>query len=108
MTSGRASGADCSKVIPAVRNLVTFRRVNLHDPWPIRDDVQFDMIFCRNVMIYFDKATQRKLLDRFAQRLKPNGYLMLGHSENRLGLSGRFVPLGGTIYQLPIEQAEAA
>jgi chemotaxis protein methyltransferase CheR len=108
MTSGRASGADCSKVIPAVRNLVTFRRVNLHDPWPIRDDVQFDMIFCRNVMIYFDKATQRKLLDRFAQRLKPNGYLMLGHSENTLGLSDRFVPLGGTIYQLPIEQAEAA
>lgn len=108
MTAGRSAGADCCKVVPKVRNLVTFRKVNLHDSWPIRSDVLFDVIFCRNVMIYFDKETQRRLLERFAERLKPNGYLLLGHSENTIGLSEQFVPIGNTIYQLPAQQAEAA
>jgi chemotaxis protein methyltransferase CheR len=95
-------------VSPHIRRFVTFRQANLHEPWPIRQDVRFDLIFCRNVLIYFDKATQRKLLERFATKLRPGGYLFLGHSENTLGLTERFIPIGQTMYRLPESGREAA
>ncbi|HVT12742.1 MAG TPA: protein-glutamate O-methyltransferase CheR [Fimbriimonadaceae bacterium] len=89
------------KVVPPLRSLVTFRQINLlADQWPIRSDVRFDVIFCRNVMIYFDKPTQKKLLERFSSLLRPGGYLLIGHSESMLGLSDRYESLGKTIYRL--------
>ncbi|HWA83048.1 MAG TPA: protein-glutamate O-methyltransferase CheR [Fimbriimonadaceae bacterium] len=89
------------KVNPSLRSLVTFRQINLlADQWPIRSDVRFDVIFCRNVMIYFDKPTQRTLLERFASLLRPGGYLLIGHSESMLGMSDRYESLGRTIYRL--------
>ncbi len=80
-------------VSPALRRLVTCRTLNLLDPWPFRGP--FDVIFCRNVMIYFDGPTKRTLVDRFADMLSDGGTLFIGHSESlgpnhpRLRLSGR-------------------
>ncbi|MFB3818740.1 MAG: protein-glutamate O-methyltransferase CheR [Candidatus Methylomirabilales bacterium] len=86
------------RIRPETGSLVTFRRINLLDsPWPIR--TVFDCIFCRNVLIYFDKPTQRRLIGRFADYLTEDGYLFLGHSESLYGLSDRFTYLRNTIYR---------
>jgi len=79
------------KVKDSVQNMISFRRLNLlDDTYPMKG--RFDIIFCRNVIIYFDRTTQEQLLNRFAQRLEPGGYLFLGHSE---ALTGMRVPLQG-------------
>lgn len=86
------------QVRPEVRRLVTFRQLNFMDePWPIQ--TQFDVIFCRNVIIYFNAQTQQRLLPRFANHLTENGYLFLGHSENLHWLSQLYMPCGNTIYR---------
>ncbi|MFQ5656370.1 MAG: CheR family methyltransferase [Candidatus Methylomirabilales bacterium] len=85
-------------VLPKVRDLVFFRRINLlEDPWPMR--TRFDMVFCRNVAIYFDGPTLEQLLKRFETALLDQGLLILGHSESLLGKEARFRHLGKTIYQ---------
>lgn len=81
----------------AIRNLIAFRQLNLLGPWPMRGP--FDAIFCRNVVIYFDKPTQRALFDRFADILAPGGWLFVGHSETLFRLSDRFESCGRTIYR---------
>lgn len=69
------------RVVPELRRIVNFMRMNLMDPsYPVDRDV--DIIFCRNVLIYFDKATQRKVVDRLCSHLRPGGYLLVGHSES--------------------------
>ena len=68
----------------------------MHD-WPMRGP--FDVVFCRNVVIYFDKPTQRVLFERFADLLVERGHLFVGHSESLFKVTERFVPLGKTIYQ---------
>ena len=82
-----------------LRDLIRFRRINFQEAnWPIQS--KFDVIFCRNVMIYFDTATQGKLVERFANYLQPEGYLIIGHSETLSGVSDRFDLVGNTVYQL--------
>lgn len=81
----------------ALRALITFKPLNLFEPWPMSGP--FDIIFCRNVVIYFDKPTQRRLFDRFADILRPGGWLVIGHSESLTNLSDRFELVGRTIYQ---------
>ncbi len=81
-----------------VRALVTFKQLNLLHPWPMKGP--FDAIFCRNVVIYFDTATQIKLFDRYADLLRPGGHLFIGHSENLHRICDRFIGLGRTIYRL--------
>jgi chemotaxis protein methyltransferase CheR len=86
------------QVRPELRALIAFRRINFNDgAWPIR--VQFDAIFCRNALIYFDRAGQQRLLARFDALLKAGGLLFLGHSESVLGLLGGVTHVGNTIYR---------
>lgn len=85
-------------VKPTLRELLTFRRINLHDSkWPI--NTLFDMVFCRNVMIYFDSAAQSKIINHFGDYLKQDGLLFIGHSESIFGLSDQFALMGDTIYK---------
>ena len=83
---------------PVLKSLVRFRRLNLmEEPWPMQEP--FDIIFCRNVIIYFDKPTQQRLFRRFAGNLKKDGFLMLGHSEGLHGYADSFRTVGHSIYQ---------
>lgn len=86
-----------ARVADSLRHLVSFRQLNLMQAWPMRGP--FDAIFCRNVMIYFDKPTQTKLLSRFAEVLDRQGTLFIGHSETLHGVSEAFEPAGRTIYR---------
>ena len=81
----------------ALRDLIAFKRLNLQDKWLMQG--RFNVIFCRNVVIYFDKPTQRQLFDRLADLLQPDGWLFIGHSESLLGVSDRFESQGRTIYR---------
>lgn len=90
------------RVVSALRDRITFRQINLlASNWNIRPNARFDMIFCRNVIIYFDKPTQKRLIERYRQYLRPGGTLFIGHSESLLGISDAFDNLGHTIYHLP-------
>jgi chemotaxis protein methyltransferase CheR len=87
------------RVRQELRNLITFSQLNLLDEqWPLRD--AFDVIFCRNVMIYFDKPTQSKIIDKFVPLMKPHTLLFAGHSENFMYVSNALQLLGKTVYQL--------
>ena len=88
---------DHLRVGPALRAAVTFKALNLHDAW--RFSKPFDVIFCRNVVIYFDRAAQAALYDRFANALRPNGFLYCGHSELLHGVSRRFESVGQSVYR---------
>lgn len=80
------------------RSIVRFRALNLLGEWPIRG--RFDVIFCRNVMIYFDAATNERLVRRFAEALLPGGHLYIGHSERVTGSAADLLELvGPTIYR---------
>ena len=81
-----------------VKRLVRFRQLNLLRPWPF--NALFDVIFCRNVMIYFDGPTKEQLVHGFARQLRPGGYLYIGHSERVSGpASDLLEPVGTTIYR---------
>ncbi len=97
----KGAGAQEGKVSvrPELRRLLTFRQINLLDPvWPVNGPL--DVIFCRNVMIYFDKPTQYKILSRFAPLLQPDGLMFAGHSESFLHAADLFRSLGKTVYEL--------
>jgi chemotaxis protein methyltransferase CheR len=94
---GSGDRAGLVKVKPALKDLVTFKRLNLLHSWPMKGP--FDLIFCRNVVIYFDKATQADLFDRYANLLVPDGHLFIGHSESLYKVCDRFVSQGQTIYR---------
>lgn len=75
----RLGDGDAYAVDPKLRDQLRFEELNLLEPWPFKG--MFDAIFCRNVVIYFDTATRRRLWQRFAERLRPGGALFIGHSE---------------------------
>ena len=81
----------------ALKDLLTFKPLNLMHEWPMRG--KFDVIFCRNVIIYFDKPTQRVLMKRYASVMENHGHLVLGHSESLFKVSDQFDLLGKTIYR---------
>jgi len=80
-----------------LRSLITFKQLNLLEAWPFKGG--FDAVFCRNVVIYFDKPTQAKLFNRYADMLKPNGFLYIGHSESMHNVCDRFKLVDKTTYQ---------
>lgn len=91
------------RVRPELRAMITFRQVNLLSPdWPVRGPL--DAIFCRNVMIYFDKETQLKILQRFVPLLQPDGLLFAGHSESFHNAGHLFRLRGKTVYELAKNQ----
>ena len=99
---GRGAHEQKVRVKPELQALLTFRRVNLLDgKWDVRGG--FDAIFCRNVMIYFDKTTQYRMLEKFVPLLKPGGLLFVGHSENLYHARDLFLARGKTVYGRTID-----
>jgi chemotaxis protein methyltransferase CheR len=89
---------DEAEIAPEVRALVRFRTLNFLGDWPMKG--QFDVIFCRNVMIYFDNPTKERLVARFAGMLDAQGTLYVGHSERVTGPAlDHLVPMGPTVYR---------
>jgi chemotaxis protein methyltransferase CheR len=96
---GTGAQAGMVRLRPELRKLITFKQLNLlADGWPVSGP--FDVIFCRNVMIYFDKPTQSKILSKFVPLMKSNGLLFAGHSENFLYVSDALKLRGKTVYEL--------
>jgi chemotaxis protein methyltransferase CheR len=88
------------RVRPEIKRLIQFKRFNLMTPtFPFKRG--FDFIFCRNVMIYFDKPTQQVLINKFFGALAEGGYLLIGHSESLTGVQHRFKYMQPTIYKKP-------
>ncbi len=95
---GRGESSGQLKVKPHLAAMVQFRRLNLMDDhFPIKSPL--DVIFCRNVMIYFDRPTQEQLVNKFHRYLKPGGYLFIGHSESLQWVTHPFETIAPTIYQ---------
>ncbi len=90
-------GKDGFAVKPAVRQLITFKQVNLMEQWAHSGPMDF--IFCRNVMIYFDKPTQEKLVNRYYELLRPGGIFFTGHSESLMGIKHPFKYVQATVYR---------
>lgn len=93
---GKGNQAGLVKISHELKELITFKQLNLMHDWPMRGP--FDVIFCRNVVIYFSKDTQKVLFNRFADLLGDSGHLFVGHSESLYAVSDRFKLLGKTIY----------
>jgi len=94
---GRGNQEGLVRMSPSLREMITFKQLNLMHDWPINGP--FDFIFCRNVVIYFDKDTQRILFERYANLLDQSAHLFIGHSESLHNVTTRFKLLGKTIYQ---------
>jgi chemotaxis protein methyltransferase CheR len=93
----RAREGLCYEVLPELASLITFRQLNLMHQLPMQGPLE--AIFCRNVVIYFDKDTQRELFARIARLQRPGDLLFLGHSESLFKVSESYVPLGKTVYR---------
>jgi len=86
------------RIVPELRRKVAFGRMNLMDArYPL--DTLMDIIFCRNVLIYFDKPTQEAVVNRLCERLRPGGYLFLGHSESITGFTTSLTQVAGTVFR---------
>ena len=89
------------RVVPELRQMVWFRRLNfMDDDFGFREKI--DVIFCRNVIIYFDRPAQTKLLNKFYRQMVPGGYLFMGHSETLHGLDVPLVQVTPTVYRKPV------
>lgn len=95
---GQGKSVGKFKVKPNLASMIQFRRLNLMDEhFPIKSPL--DVIFCRNVMIYFDRPTQEQLVNKFHRYLKPGGHLLIGHSESLQWVNHPFRTVAPTIYQ---------
>jgi chemotaxis protein methyltransferase CheR len=94
----RDPGRSEVRIIPRLRAKLAFARLNLMDEaYPV--ETNLDIIFCRNILIYFDKATQAKVLRRLCAHLRPGGYLFLGHSESIVGIDLPVRQIANTVFQ---------
>jgi chemotaxis protein methyltransferase CheR len=89
------------RVVPELRKMVCFRRLNfMDDHFGVQEMI--DVLFCRNVIIYFDRPTQERLLNKFCRQMVPGGYLFMGHSETLHGLNVPLVQVAPTVYRKPV------
>jgi chemotaxis protein methyltransferase CheR len=94
----RDPGSDRVRVVPELRSLVQFRRLNFMDAdYGIAEKA--DAIFCRNVIIYFDRPTQERILDKLAQHLVPGGYMFVGHAETLHDMNLPLAPVAPALYR---------
>ena len=94
----KTSDVNSRQVADSIRSMVTFRRINLSiTPYPMKGP--FDAVFCRNVMIYFDNSVRSRIVSETYRLLRPEGYFMIGHSENLSGLSSQFKLTQPTVYR---------
>ena len=96
---GRGQNSESVKVHDKLKNMITFKQLNLLHEWPMQGP--FDAIFCRNVIIYFDKKTEQELFSSYYEMLAPGGLLFLGHSENLGNYQQYFSSVGRTIFRKP-------
>jgi chemotaxis protein methyltransferase CheR len=94
---GSGENANKAKVSKQLKELISFKQLNLLQPFPFAGPI--DIIFCRNVVIYFDKETQRLLFKKFSEIHKNRGYLFIGHSETLYNVSDKYKLLKNTVYQ---------
>ncbi len=91
------TGEGSYQVNSSVRNMITYGRLNLNDSWPLKG--YFQLIMCRNVMIYFNRQTQEQIIRKFSQLLEPGGYIFLGHSESMNASALGFHNVAPAVYQ---------
>jgi len=96
---GKSSGKN--RIVPELRERLTFRRINLNEGNNFGIKTLMDIIFCRNVIIYFDRETQIKLFKKYYNQLHPGGYLFIGHSETLHGINDKFIPVDASVYRKP-------
>lgn len=97
MRKGKGDNKGNVKMSKQLTDIITFKHLNLLHDWPFKGP--FDFIFCRNVVIYFNKETQKELFDRYANYMLNNSYLYIGHSESLFKVTDRFISMGRTIYR---------
>ncbi len=102
LLKGKNERSGMYRLVPEIRNKVEFRMLNLVEVPRFNLEVTPDVIFCRNVIIYFDKPTQIALFEKFYNQLKPGGYLFIGHSETLNSISDKFISVGVAVYRKPI------
>jgi chemotaxis protein methyltransferase CheR len=93
---GKGGQQGMVKVKPELNQMIDFAQLNLMDNWRVEPQ---DVIFCRNVIIYFNKETKTRLVEKYADSLKIGGYLFIGHSESLYKITDRFELIGNTVYR---------
>jgi chemotaxis protein methyltransferase CheR len=98
---GKDSQEGLCRVVPEIRNRIQFHRINLNNGKDFGIRTKMDIIFCRNVIIYFDRETQKRLFQKFYTQLIPGGYLFIGHSETLHGINDQFETVSVASYRKP-------
>jgi chemotaxis protein methyltransferase CheR len=99
LMKGKGSQTGCCRIVPELRKYIQFRHLNLTGGRNFGLWSKMDIIFCRNVIIYFDRNTQIRLFEKFYNQLKPGGYLFIGHSETLHGINDQFSPVSVAVYR---------
>lgn len=104
LLKGKKDRVGLYRLASEIRNKTEFRLLNLVEVPRFNLENAPDVIFCRNVIIYFDRPTQIALFSKFYHQLKPGGYLFIGHSETLNGISDQFVSAGVAVYRKPLDE----